>query len=464
MKFKKIQYNLALVDTAFIVFLIAAMCSQLNLGDIGKDTTAQGYVTKQLKVALPDIALFLNFLWFAARTTMMRAWKKLWWPPFPCYALLFAMVLAALHSRPLVAAIAENLTTSHGPKAFITKESKEAIAEIIQFAGYFLIAPLLFVNVIHDRRVEPVISRRRVALWSFGFFLGLALVWAALQKVRGMEDPQGLFGSPNALAAFTALALPLFVARLFHRRTEPKAAIGIVAAALLLCLYTLVSLWSVLAIVGGATILIALQKPQRITMYAVAPLLLIFAGLWVSHPTAGRDLFMHLQGAPDKHGKITVVKKQYIEWFAAATRLADPRESSFSTGVAPGNYQFSIGTFFNRLSSDEKVKPDSNNLYLVQAINIGVLGLGALLWVVWYFGRLAWTARGRFQDDWLGAAVITSIAVWAFLNIFHALIVRGTGVAFALILSFAVIATEYAWDEQEKKALAKRNFLDAALS
>jgi hypothetical protein len=475
------------IDSILLGVLVVAMCSQYNLGDIGKDTFAtQGYVTKQLKIALPDIALFVNFLWFAYRTTVLRAWKKLWCPPFPCFALIFSLILAALHSRPLITAITENLAEAHGLKALlkalITKESKEAIAETIQFTGYFLLAPMLFVNLIHDRRQESNVSRRRMVLWTFTAAIGLVITWAFVQRLWGAEAPQALFNSANAFSAFLALCLPILLARLLHHCTDARAALGFIGLILIGCLFTLVSLWAVLALAGGGLFLLVLLKADRRMVLFLTPSMLLFIAIWVAKPSPERAAFLAISAVPnigngsdptvshsttpDSHpAPLEKVKKQYVEWFVSSLRLADGRESSFATGAGPGNYQFNIGSYFGRLSSPEKVRPDSNNLFLVQACNIGVLGLGVLLWIVLAFARKACEARQKFGGDWLAGGVLASLAVWIFLNMFHALIVRGTGVAFALILSLAVIALEHEWDERARKGPAdKRNFFDAAMS
>jgi hypothetical protein len=88
--------------------------------------------------------------------------------------------------------------------------------------------------------------------------------------------------------------------------------------------------------------------------------------------------------------------------------------------------------------------PDSNNLYLVQAVSLGFLGLGALLWVFGHFARQAWTAMKRHRGDWLGAGVVGSLCAFLFVNLFHALIVRGTGIVLAFVLSLAIIALQQA--------------------
>jgi hypothetical protein len=473
------KFDFALLDSILLGVLIALMCSQLNLGDIGKDTTAQGYVTKQLKVALPDIALFLGFVWFALRTTALRAWRKVWWPPFPCWALLFALLLAIFHSRPLTKAVAANLQDAHGAKEFLkallSKESKEAIAETIQFAGYFLIAPLLFVNLIHDRRCEVLISRRRLALTTFFWAVLASIFYAFLNS--GDLGFQGFFGSPNALSAFLAIALSLLAARLFQVGTQWHKIHWLLALAIVATFAVVSSLWSLLALLLGLVVASALASNRvravrpLVGFAAVALLTWLFAPapsvIIRPHPPVTvtkiepslRAQSARLASATEK------VKKQYVEWFVASSRLADSRESSFATGVGPGNYQFNIGSYYARLPNEEKMPPDSNNLYLVQAVNIGVLGLGVLLWIVLHFGNIALAARRKFPDDWLAAGVLGALAAWLFVNLFHAAIVRGTGVVFALILSFAIIAIERDWEPQDDLSEdEKRNFLGAGLS
>ena len=137
------------------------------------------------------------------------------------------------------------------------------------------------------------------------------------------------------------------------------------------------------------------------------------------------------------------VKKQFIEWFAATT-FNDPRERAFATGYGPGNYQLNIGQLYYSLPNEKKMPPDSNNLWLVQAMSIGVLGLGALVWVVAHFWMLAWRAAKSNPEDWLGAGVVGSLSAWIFVNFFHALVVRGAGLVLAFVFALAVVASQTA--------------------
>ena len=207
------------LDTVLLCVLIVAMCSQINLHKIGRDTlTTEGFVTKQLSVALSDVTFFVVFGWFCIRTTMLRAWRKLWIPPLPCWILMFALLLSVLHSARVVDATHDAISSSHGIIGALktlktTKEFKEAAAKILQFAITFLGAPLLFVNLLRDRRTatastreysqDGVIDRTHVAVLTFGavtFFVSLV----ALFPSAGL--PHSVWGSPNIYSVFVVVA------------------------------------------------------------------------------------------------------------------------------------------------------------------------------------------------------------------------------------------------------------------
>jgi hypothetical protein len=449
-------------DYVFLAILLVAMSTQINLGDIGQDTYAtQGYVTKTLKIALPDIALLLNIVWFALRTTLARGWKRLWWPPLPAWALIFAMALALVHSPSIwgkVAGVFENLEienpTWKQQLSAVMKDKgasqavKEGIAETIQFGLYFLIAPLLLSNLLLDRRDAGLVTdRREFALRTFalGAFAMIALALFQDMKVT-REAPKALFGSPNAFAAWFAIALPLLFAwsqndeglaqrggltGVLRKLTLPAAVIGLVAV---------MSLWAHLALIVGLLAMVVFARGvRRVRLGVMAVLVTLFVGvLWSQSPRdARREPFVTIGSAKEK------VKKQYIEWYAAAG-WASPREKAFTSGVGPGNYQLSIGPYYSSLPNESKLPPDSNNLYMVQAVSLGVLGLSALLWTLGHFARRANEARKYLQsrniDAWLPLGILGSLVSWGLVNIFHAAIVRGTGLVLAFLCALSVVA------------------------
>lgn len=452
-------------DYVLLGVLLVAMSSQINVGDIGQDTyTTQGYVTKTLKIAVPDIALLLNIVWFAARTTLARGWKRLWWPPLPAWALIFAMALALIHSPSIWNKAAEVFAEMEGKspgwkgqlKAIMgdkgaSQSVKEGIAETIQFGLYFLVAPLILVNLLLDRRDAPAaggtIDRREFALRCFAGGALLMLALALLQSMRASsEAPRALFSSPNAFAAWFAISLPLLFAwsqndsalahksglgSMLRRLLLPSAVFGVVVV---------MSLWSHLAALCGLLAMVLLaQGARRVRLGVLALLLALFTGvLWAqSARDVRRAPFLSVGSQKEK------VKKQYIEWYAAAGWAA-PRERAFAGGVGPGNYQLNIGPYYSSLPNESKLPPDSNNLYLVQAVSLGALGLAALLWTVGHFARRANEARkylqARNQDAWLPLGILGSLVSWGLVNVFHASIVRGTGLVLALLCALSVVA------------------------
>jgi hypothetical protein len=450
----------ALVDAITLALLILAICTQWDLAHVGRETfKTQGFVTKQLAVSLPDLALALAFVWFLASTTLARAWRRVWWPPLPVWALIAALCIAALHAQTVVNPVAGALHNGFSPRALLTKESKEAIAEIVQWTGYFILAPWLFVNLIHDRRSGALVSRRSFALLTFALAVFAVTVVGLLQTVLApAQVPEGTFNSPNIYGAFLAVALPLLVARRLHEwRGSTWQWIGVFAA-VLLAVFTVASAWAVAALFLG--VLVAgwlLLVPDRLAV-VLGVLALLTALVWLAPMPQGSVAGQTMQSARQEFLRVSspteAVKKQYVEWYVALgwanpmQRVSSPegpeRLRAFATGVGPGNYQGNIGTFYQAgsLPNEEKMPPDSNNLFLVQAVSIGFLGLGALLWTLFYFARQAWVAQRRFPLDWLGAGVLGSMTAWCFVNLFHAMIVRGTGLILAFLFALAIAAIQ----------------------
>jgi hypothetical protein len=434
--------KLSFLDGASLAALVLAMCSQVDVRSVGRDTLAEGlgYATKTLAVALSDVVFLAVVLWFIARTIQTRSWKRLWWPPLPCFALLFALVLSALHSGSILTTVAASLgEMGIGPRAFITPESKEALAEIVQWAGYFLIAPWLFVNLIHDRR-DGFISRRSLAIGAFAVATLMSGV-AALAQLNSFTEsaPRGLFSSPHIYGAFLAFAIPLLLEN-ESQDTRTQLRLWIVSLGLVfVILATVITPWALVAAALGLVMAtLARGGAVRLMAFRLA-LVVVLAFLSISFWRLPRALEPFRTPAARVASDSQRVKKQYVEW-QAALGWSVPRERAFATGVGPGNYQLNIGPYYSSLPNEEKMPPDSNNLYLVQAVSTGILGLGALLWVLSHFWGLAWRAAKKDPSDWLGAGVVAALSSWIFVNLFHASVVRGAGLVLAFLFALAVIA------------------------
>ena len=466
------------LDTVLMCALIVAMCSQINLRAIGRDTlSSEGFVTKQLFLALSDVVFLGVFAWFCARTTALRAWRKLWIPPLPCWILIFAMLLSALHSARVVDATAETLSQSHGIVGALkalkdTKEFKEAAAEIIQFAATFLLAPLLFVNLLRDLRTldastreysqDSFVDRTRAALLAFCITAAFVFIFA---KSSSKDLPRSVWGSPNMFGVFAAVA-GAFLFSLSMWQTRSNLTVPVGKKRLILSdgqiffllgfivlswnLQYVTSVWPLLALALGAIAGMIALRAGKIGLIAV--FLVFFSTPW------GWNNNVPVRDALAASWRVSTptqrVKKQYVEWYAAMG-WSRPARNRFATGVGAGNYQFNVGSYYGGLPNEAKMPPDSNNLYLVQMVSLGALGLGALLWVLAHFLKIAWraarwksTASTRESGAALGAASFSALFAFAVVNVFHAGIVRGMSLVLAFLLSLAIVA----WQQSESAA------------
>ena len=459
------------LDGASLALLVFAMCGQVAFKRFGRDTLAEGlgFASKTFSLDFSDVIFGLVFVFFLIRVIQTRAWKRLWWPPLACWALIFALFISAIHSPSIAKGISEG--GLHG------KEVKAALADIVQWAGYFLVAPWIFVNLMWDRRdgdIEPI-SRRALAIGALGVaaLLNSAVGLAQLQTFA-VDAPRGLFSGPNVYCAFLAMVAPLLLevesddndrsvaskklglpkvkvprpTSALQKLQRVVVALGVFVAAALL--FTGVSPWATLAFLIGLTAA-ALTRFGKLKIKAfrlafVVAFALVALISWRGQGKLSPFREPYLQLVDDTKN----VKKQFIEW-QVATRFNTPRERVFATGYGPGNYQLNIGPLYgyDSIPNEKKMPPDSNNLWLVQAMSIGVLGLGALVWVIAHFWMLAWRAARLNKTDWLGAGVVGSLSAWIFVNFFHALVVRGAGLVLAFVFALAVIASQ--------TAIARRN-------
>ncbi len=433
----------ARLDSILLALLCFAMCGQIDVRHFGRDTLAEGlgYASKTFALSLSDVLFVLVVAWFLARTAQLRAWNRLWWPPLACFALLFALVLSLVHSPSIGASI-----VAEPHHKLLTKEVKVALADIAQWVGYFGVAPWILVNLLRDRRSPDgtVIRRDGLAVGALvtAFVVSGVLALVQTQTFGGLA-PRGMWTSPNLFAGFVAFTLPLLDEIEIPHPRFALVPLGLSLFCLGIVWLCVVSPWAAGAAWLGL-LLSWLARPNvkrlRIARLALLVFILAFFSLtWSRNPQLRTLRAEELRLASDSQK----VKKRWIEW-QVASRWNLPKERAFATGFGPGNYQLNIGSLYqyDAVPNEEKMPPDSNNLYLVQAMSIGILGLATLLWVLGHFWMIAW--RAAQKGSWLGAAVFGSLSAWMLVNPFHALVVRGAGLLLALFFALAVAARDNA--------------------
>ncbi|MCS6861971.1 MAG: hypothetical protein NZT92_16820 [Abditibacteriales bacterium] len=363
-----------LFQLVLLLLVILFMPTQWTLGQLGPEAE-RGAEARKINIAIGDVVVTLAFLAWAARTTARREWKTARLPPLPCWLFVAVAVLSAVHCRAVVEAVLDN---PHPLKLLKHQPVREALTEVVEYTLYLIVTYMLLVNLLRDEQ------RWRVGVYWFCTVTTAVMALGVFEWfATGMPFAvTATFGSRNIFNGFLVMALPLLFALARHSDRRVRrwlAATGVV---------------------GIVTLLPGLFP------------------LTVLH---------------DEEGDI---KKQYIEWQAALNMMEDTRENNFLLGVGTGNYQLNIGRYYGFLPNKEKMPRDSHNLYLVLGGSMGLLGLVTWIWILTHHLQLAHTLRRQTSDAWQrGVATGLCGSLWAlaFINLFHALLVRGTGLVMVFL-------------------------------
>lgn len=381
-----------LFQLILLLLVLLFMPTQWTLGQLGPEAM-RGAEARKTHVAIGDVVVSLACLAWAARTTAKREWKKVLLPPLPCWLFVGVAVLSALHCRAVGEAV---LDSPHPLKLLKHQPVREALTEIVEYTLYLLVTYTLFANLLCDSH--------RLKVGVYGFCAATTAVialgvfqWFATEP-RASASVTATFGSRNIYNGFLCMALPLMFALARHSSYNTRRWLAGAGA------------------VGIVTLLAGLVP------------------LTVLH---------------DEEGDI---KKQYIEWQAVLNMMEDTRENNFLLGVGTGNYQLNVGRYYGFLPNKEKMPRDSNNLYLVIGGSMGLFGLAAWIWILAHHLKLANALRRQTTDAWqrsLATGLCGSLWALAFINLFHALLVRGTGLVMVLLLAMLTAMNDRGQDEQD---------------
>lgn len=421
-------------------------------------------------IGLADLLVALLFgLWtlLAVKNRKQLAWCKL--PPVAVWAFLGAALLSGINA------------------ANVQGWATECIQLFLYFLGGFTLAANL---VRTERQVQQAVGGlilATVAVIGLGlkdYYQHIILAPAAL------EDPlmvRSTFTSRAVFGGYLALVLPLIGGLLLYARHWGSK----LGWALLLILGTVPAVTAGTLIALGFTFLILLLWTAQKFAPALVRLLLLAAGtagvvylpsvhhsgyLWQS-----LALFDEKAAAKAAPGRAAdeFTAKRYREWLAACRLLgyddwqdrwgryleqkyaqaeASGQEFNPETerpqrlvlpnimiGVGAGeNYQANIGQHYGSLPNPslEKMEADTHNVYLVITSQMGLLGLWALLFLIFDFmGRARRVLRAQTQ----GYPAALAWGLWGCLlsfliySLWGNLLTRGTYLVLVTIL--ALIAT-----------------------
>lgn len=341
----------------------------------------------------------------------------------------------------------------------------DAVKELVQVSEYFLVAGMLFVNVLETPR-----SVR----WALGIHLGVAVVVVALAAAQYLHpgvdafSVRGTFGNRNILGGYLALTLPLgFALALFGGvdRRWGMALIAVVTAGLLVNL-------------SGATFLallvalpfVALCRSRRAAAITLAGMLLLFL---LAMPRMPRANFEILQQSVSVFEEDGILSARYTEWLGALVMWNEQPlvigglewlqvEDAWGAGINPlgwligvgaGNFQHNIGMYYGYLPqvNINITEPDSHNTYLIILSTVGLLGLLGFAGMLLQSATLA--LRGMDAASRLDRAVRAGVAgallAFAINAVWAGLVVRGIGIPLAFTLYLPLLSRNLAAPETE---------------
>jgi hypothetical protein len=432
-----------------VVIVVHPMTSLgISLGWLGRLLGfGEKVVAKAPRLTLADVVIWLAGVLLLARILLRRNFRSLGSLPPAAVVLVLLAALSML--------FAENKLT--------------AIADVVQYVEYFIVFYLAAVAVLTTK------ERLRLAVLLWLAVGSAVILWALIHYQAASRDAlhvSGPFLNRNVLGGYLAMLLPLSWGLMLDSRSVSICVQSLVLAVLALVVMLAGGPW-IAALVGMGVITFA-RSPKLFPLFAVGILMLVL----VLFPALPRDNVRVLATSlypwdetqkdptPDATPSPTGVpapgatnlfdarrlNPRYVEWQAAMKFLTPGahRELGMSRarhmrhlllGVGIGNYQLNIGRYYGFLPKPNAntTEPDTNNLYLVLAMSVGIPAALAFLWLVGTFLHRAAASRRAASDDFLrglclgGAGALTSLLV---TNVFTGTLVHGSGPAMILLFAF----------------------------
>ncbi len=376
-----------------------------------------------------DIFVFALAGWIILRAAVRRQWGLVW-PPGFLWLFVAAAVVCALRIEPDPDRVREI--------AF------ETGVDLVQTVELFLLAPFVFLNAF---RTERDLVRGAVAL---GVGTALTMVpalgqFAQAARSGGPLDEQtgtvrGLFGSRTLYATHLAMALPLLYA--LGQRARSAAARAAPAVLCLLGLATAIIAGPFLALVFGL-VLVCLLAPEargrrvgRAALVAALAVCILLLSPLRAEQIGGLGI---MQRGSDQY-----IDLRYAEWLAGFALMRDGHRMIVGSG--PGQYQKEIDAYVIEETDPTvlKLEKDFQNQYIVYGVTLGLTGLLAYVYVLLRAIGAAWRAWRQSPAGqplhMFSLGLLAGLLAFVLCNFYANAIVRGTGLTFALLVSFAVLA------------------------
>ena len=351
--------------------------------------------------------------------------------------------------------------------------------ELIQYAEYFLVAYLLFVNNAADERrlrrmayalfvactVVVVCAADEYFSPKFGedaviegrpahFYMDSTFGFKGEQATK---DHIGTRSNRNVLGAYLALMVPLMWGVVIcHRNILVQLWLFVVCAA-----------GMAFTLAGGAFVsmsaaMLAITYMRKEWLFVLLAAALV-CGVVYGLPAMPRDNLGLLTDSVILYKSDNTTwpwQQRYVEWQPAIDGIT----MNPLVGVGLGRYQKNIGQYYGDIpkpGGTNLMEPDAINYYCVLGLEAGIPALLALFWILLRHARYAARAYARLDrglQKGLALGTCGSLLAFAMNSFFTSSIVRGVAIGFILILALSRLV-----DVQEGKDEAAQGNLNKVL-
>jgi len=356
------------------------------------------------------------------------------------------------------------------PREYVVSTAKE----LIQWVGFFVAAPLVFLNALTTdagrRRAVIVLLCVTAVTVMIGLAQGalaqasagpdwLYGTWHRELEERDVDPSKvvGLFGSRTVYGVQMAMVLPIALALAIGLR-RPGAGLALTVLALAGAASVTVP-GPFAAVTVGLAVAGFLAAPSGKTrwLYGVAGLVVALVGL-LAGPFRAETLDWSIvydrqvaalveadEGGggradesvgPNRTVLVPTVDNRYAEWGAVMEMIGSTDDPVAVIGVGPGHYQEQIGAYLSVLPKYGKLETDFQGQYLVIVAELGLTGLAAFALFLGVSLRGALTGATRGADPFsraLHGGLAGAFSALLVANLHACPVVRGTGVTLVLL-------------------------------
>ncbi|HUW56660.1 MAG TPA: hypothetical protein VMZ92_08500 [Planctomycetota bacterium] len=394
-------------------------------------------VEKAPRMTLADILIWLAGAALVLRMLIRRDFRALKVLAVPAVVLILLAVASML--------FAQNKLT--------------AMADVVQFVEYFIVLTLVLASVLGTKGHLETLTWPWLAV---GVFLVIGSACEYLGTGRTSAEVSCTFLNRNVLSGYLAMLLPLAWGLMLFKRTDPGH--PIMRLAWYLALLVILGLGLTVMLAGGPWIaavlgilIVSVVRSRKLFPVVLLVMLVLVIGVYPLLPRNNTAVLAKSLQVFDEEVKtdnpMDRMNPRYVEWQAGVkfltpgyhrqlgiSRRAHLRQLLLGVGI--GNYQQHIGRFYGFLPKPNvnTTEPDTQSLYLVLAVSVGIPAVLAFLWLVGAFLRRAAVGYAKATDPFLRGLLlgcVGSLASLLITNIFTSTLVHGAGPAMILVFAFA---------------------------